>query len=79
MIISDLDDIKSNWPNASERLDETLQMWLKKGGEKCTWETLVAAVRKDNNAAADAIEAESKSYNVYIIHLLFSFPEIKIK
>lgn len=62
LIHDKLDEIESDYPKASQRLKETIKAWLKKG-KNCNWKTLVAAVRRDNNAAADAIAAElSKSY-----------------
>ena len=73
LIYDKLDEIESDYPKSSQRLKETLKVWLKKG-DHCNWQTLVDAVRRDNNAAADAIAAESKSYNVAIIIInLFLF------
>ena len=65
LIYDKLDEIESDYPKASQRLRETIKAWLKKGVD-CNWQKLVDAVKRDNNAAANAIAAESKSYNVAI-------------
>ena len=59
-----LKEFETAYPtNISKRLEETIALWLQKGGATCNWQTLVDAIRRHNKAAADAIEKESKSYN----------------
>ena len=47
--------------DANRCLKEIISIWLKRGGNKRSWEFLANVMRKYDKAAIDAIENDSKS------------------
>lgn len=63
LLHNDIGDIEAAYPRDVKRcLEEVLALWLKEATDKnpATWQKLVDAVERDDKAAAEKIEQESK-------------------
>ena len=72
----DLKDIEDAYPrNAIRRLKEVIALWLTNStnSNPATWQKLVDGVRRNNKAAAEAIEKESKLIIIMIHNYFLSF------